>query len=127
MTPIAFRRIHSFFLLLICCCTSFACSPRLQQEGQASFYSEKLEGHHTASGSIYHGNALTAAHPTLPFGTKVKVVNQANGQSVTVHVTDRGPSASTGRIIDLSHKAAKKLGMLTTGVAHVELYYKKKI
>ncbi|PUZ28416.1 septal ring lytic transglycosylase RlpA family lipoprotein [Chitinophaga parva] len=124
MQPYTVRRVSLLMLLLTA--FLFACSPKLQQQGEASYYGDKFEGRRTASGSTYHGNALTAAHPTLPFGTKVKVVNQANGRSVKVHITDRGPSANTGRVIDLSKKAAKKLGMLSTGVAQVELYYKKK-
>lgn len=124
MQPYTVR--HLPLLMLLLSAFLFSCSPKLQQQGEASYYGDKFEGRRTASGSTYHSNALTAAHPSLPFGTKVKVVNQANGQSVTVHITDRGPAAATGRIIDLSKKAAKKLGMLSTGVAQVELYYKKK-
>ncbi|GAA3913910.1 hypothetical protein GCM10022209_03090 [Chitinophaga oryziterrae] len=102
-----------------------SCSRKITENGKASYYADKFEGHRTASGSIFHQNSLTAAHRTLPFGTKVKVTNIANGRSVKVRITDRGPSAE-GRVIDLSKKAAKKIGMLSTGVAVVEVTYKKK-
>jgi rare lipoprotein A len=68
---------------------------------------------------------MTCAHRTLPFGTKVKVTNMANGHTVTVTVNDRGPFAA-GRIIDVSKKAAKKLGMVDQGVASVKIKYKRK-
>lgn len=73
-----------------------------------------------ANGEKYNPNKLTAAHRTLPFGTKVKVSNPANGRSVKVKVTDRGPF-SPGRVVDLSYKAAKKLDIISTGVAPVKL------
>jgi rare lipoprotein A len=113
-------------LLLLCALFSLAsCSRKITETGKASYYADKFEGRKTASGSIFHQNSLTAAHRTLPFGTKVRVVNIANGRSVKVRVVDRGPFAE-GRIIDLSKKAARKLGMINTGVAEVEVRYKKK-
>lgn len=113
-------------LVLLCALFSLAsCSRKITETGKASYYADKFEGRRTASGSVFHQNSLTAAHRTLPFGTKVKVVNISNGRSVKVRITDRGPFAE-GRIIDLSKKAAKKLGMVTTGVAEVEVRYKKK-
>jgi rare lipoprotein A len=102
-----------------------SCSRKITENGKASYYADKFEGRKTASGSIFHQNSLTAAHRTLPFGTKVKVTNVANGRSVKVRITDRGPFAE-GRVIDLSKKAAKKIGMVNTGVAVVEVTYKKK-
>ncbi|WP_343691459.1 septal ring lytic transglycosylase RlpA family protein [Chitinophaga sp.] len=102
-----------------------SCSRKITESGKASYYADKFEGRKTASGSIFHQNKMTAAHRTLPFGTKVKVVNIANGRTVKVTITDRGPFAE-GRVIDLSKKAAKKLGMISTGVAPVEIKYKKK-
>lgn len=90
------------------------------QTGKASFYADKFEGHLTASGEKYKHSKLTAAHKTLPFGTKVKVTNLDNNQSVEVVVNDRGPYAE-GRIIDLSKSAAEKLGFINQGLAEVKL------
>lgn len=86
-------------------------------QGLASFYSE---GTRTASGEKFNANELTAAHPTLPFGTKLRVTNVANGQSVTVRVNDRGPYVP-GRVVDVSYSAARTLGMVGGGVAKVKL------
>ncbi|SHL91860.1 rare lipoprotein A [Chitinophaga jiangningensis] len=108
---------------IMLCCT--ACSKKVTQSGKASYYADKFDGRKTASGETFHQNAMTAAHPSLPFGTRLKVTNLANGKTVKVRVNDRGPFAK-GRIIDLSKKAAKKLGMISTGVATVEIKYKKK-
>jgi len=102
-----------------------SCSRKITETGKASYYADKFEGRKTASGEIFHQKGLTAAHRTLPFGTKVKVTNIANGRSVKVRINDRGPFAE-GRVIDLSKKAAKKIGMVTMGVAVVEVRYKKK-
>ena len=78
------------------------------------------QGKQTASGTIFDQAQLTAAHPSLPFGTKIKVTNLANGKSVEVEITDRGPVAEN-RIIDLSQAAAKALGMIDSGTATVRL------
>lgn len=67
---------------------------------------------------------MTAAHKTLPFGTKVKVTNLSNGRKAKVRITDRGPFVE-GRIIDLTKKAAKRLGMVNAGIVKVEIKYKK--
>jgi rare lipoprotein A len=88
------------------------------QSGKASFYADKFEGRPTASGEKYKHSKLTAAHKTLPFGTKVKVTNTANNQSVEVTINDRGPYVD-GRIIDLSKSAAEKLGFVNLGLADV--------
>ncbi|WP_426489891.1 septal ring lytic transglycosylase RlpA family protein [Hymenobacter sp. 102] len=90
------------------------------QTGKASFYADKFDGRQTASGSVYRPGKRTAAHNTLPFGTVVRVTNPRNHRSVKVTVTDRGPHAK-GRIIDLSKKAARKIGIIEAGVAPVEL------
>jgi rare lipoprotein A len=90
------------------------------QTGKASFYADKFEGRPTASGEKYKHNKLTAAHKSLPFGTKVKVTNVANGQSVEVIINDRGPYVD-GRIIDLSKSAAEKLGFISQGIAEVQV------
>jgi len=85
--------------------------------GLASYYSE---GRSTASGEKFDPNELTAAHPTLPFGTKLRVTNTATGKSVTVRVNDRGPYV-TGRVVDVSYSAAQALGMVRSGTANVKL------
>ena len=86
-------------------------------QGLASFYSE---GARTASGEKFDANELTAAHPTLPFGTRLRVTNVATGRSVTVRVNDRGPYVA-GRVVDVSYSAANALGMVGSGVAKVKL------
>lgn len=88
--------------------------------GKASYYGREAHGKATASGEKFNMNAYTAAHRTLPFGTKVRVTNLANNKSVVVRINDRGPFVA-GRIIDLSYAAAKKIKMLEAGVADVEL------
>ncbi len=85
--------------------------------GVASFYSE---GTKTASGEKFNPLEMTAAHPTLPFGTKLRVTNVASGRSVTVRVNDRGPYVP-GRVVDVSYSAADALGMVGKGVAKVKL------
>lgn len=113
-------------IVLLCAMICFAsCSRKVTQAGKASYYADKFQGRKTASGETFRQGRLTAAHRTLPFGTKVKVTNIANGKSVKVRINDRGPFAE-GRIIDLSKKAAKRIGMVNTGVANVEIKYKKK-
>lgn len=97
-------------------CT-LVCSAQ-NQSGKASFYADKFEGHPTANGEKYKHSKLTAAHKTLPFGTRVRVTNIANQQSVEVIINDRGPYAD-GRIIDLSRSAAEKLGFINQGLADV--------
>jgi rare lipoprotein A len=85
--------------------------------GVASFYTE---GEQTASGEKFDTHELTAAHPTLPFGTKLRVTNVTTGRSVTVRVNDRGPYVH-GRVVDVSYSAAQSLGMVDKGVANVKL------
>jgi rare lipoprotein A len=86
-------------------------------QGVASFYTEGTE---TASGEKFDTHELTAAHPTLPFGTKLRVTNATTGRSVTVRVNDRGPYVH-GRVVDLSYSAADALGMVDKGIANVKL------
>lgn len=107
-------------LLLLCLIGFFTLVQAQVQSGKASFYADKFEGHPTASGEKYKHNKLTAAHKTLPFGTKVKVTNVANNQSVEVIINDRGPYVD-GRIIDLSRRAAEQLGFVNQGLADVTL------
>ena len=89
-------------------------------EGKASYYGARHHGRKTASGERFDQHALTAAHRSLPFGSRVRVTNLGNGNSVVVRINDRGPYAK-GRIIDLSHKAAERLGMLRDGVVVVRV------
>jgi rare lipoprotein A len=86
-------------------------------QGLASFYTE---GTRTANGEKFDTHELTAAHPTLPFGTRLRVTNVASGRSVTVRVNDRGPYVP-GRVVDVSYSAADALGMVGRGVAKVKL------
>jgi rare lipoprotein A len=88
------------------------------QSGKASFYADKFEGKPTASGEKYKHSKLTAAHKTLPFGTKIKVTNVANSKTVEVIVNDRGPYVD-GRVVDLSKSAAELLGFVNQGIADV--------
>lgn len=90
---------------------------KMASQGVASFYSE---GTQTASGEKFDARQLTAAHPTLPFGTRLRVTDVNTGRSVTVRVNDRGPYVP-GRIVDVSHSAAAELGMIGKGVANVRL------
>jgi len=90
------------------------------QTGVASWYGEPFHGRDTASGERYDMNDLTCAHPTLPFGTRLRVQNLDNGRSVTVRVTDRGPFVKE-RIVDVSRKAAEELGMIGPGTARVRI------
>ena len=88
--------------------------------GQASWYGPGFDGRRTANGEVYNSNLLTAAHRSLPFGTKVRVTNMNNGRSVVVRINDRGPF-SKGRIIDLSAGAARTINMIDSGVAPVKV------
>jgi len=88
------------------------------ETGIASFYSDRFQGSPTASGELFDQQALTAAHPSLPLGTKVLVERADTGQTVEVLINDRGPFIE-GRIIDLSKRAARELGMLRRGLAPV--------
>lgn len=88
--------------------------------GHASWYGRKFHGRLTASGERYDMAAFTAAHRKLPFGSRVRVTNLANGRAVVVTINDRGPFAED-RLIDLSHAAAKQLGIVEDGVAEVRL------
>ena len=100
--------------------TSKAPRPVKVEKGIASSYGNGFNGRKTANGEIYNQNTYTAAHKKLPFGTKVLVKNLRNGRVVTVRINNRGPYVR-GRIIDVSLKAAKDLGMLKAGVVPVEV------
>lgn len=88
--------------------------------GVASYYANQFHGRRTASGERFDMAALTAAHRTLPFGAKVRVTNPANGRSVVVRINDRGPFHG-GRVIDVSHAAAERLGLIGPGKGRVTL------
>jgi|GEM_PF-349700 len=125
------KRVYStrrtlFLLLWGLPCTALwqACSPKIMEKGKASFYADRFAGRRTASGEVFRQRKRTAAHRTLPFGTRVRVKNLKNGKTVKVRINDRGPFAE-GRIIDLSKKAARRLGMTEEGVVPVELRYRK--
>lgn len=90
------------------------------QVGLASYYSDTLHGRLTASGERYDREALTAAHPTLPFGTVVRVTNLKNGKSIEVRINDRGPFVAK-RVIDLSFRAAHAISMIKRGTVLVQL------
>ena len=89
-------------------------------QGRASWYGPGFHGRKTASGERFNMNAYTAAHRSLPFGTKVRVTNKRNGRSVVVRINDRG-AYSGGRILDVSKAAASRLGLVATGTAPVTL------
>jgi len=99
-------------------------APREQHQtvqiGEASWYGSRFHGKLTSDGTVYNQHGFTAAHPTLPEGSRVRVTNLDNGKSVTVRVNDRGPFVD-GRIIDVSRKAAKTLGMIKDGTAKVQV------
>lgn len=95
-------------------------SPGYVETGLASWYGPEFHGRPTSSREIFDQNDLTAAHPTLPFGTIVLVTNLDNGRQVTVRINDRGPFVK-GRVIDLSYAAARMLDMVGPGTARVRL------
>jgi rare lipoprotein A len=90
------------------------------QKGVASYYHDRFQGNRTASGEIYKKGVRSAAHKSLPLGTKVRVTKLSNGKSIVVRINDRGPFVK-GRIIDLSRRAARDLGIVKKGVAKVEV------
>lgn len=112
-----YKKILSLLLVLTISCFTFLLAQQ-KQKGKASYYSKRATGARTSSGERLHHDSLTCAHRTFAFGTKLKVTNPANGKWVIVRVTDRGPF-TRNRIIDLSYRAAKELGMLSQGVAMV--------
>jgi len=121
------RLALSFFILL----TALACAKRVyyappepawevryREVGLASWYGEDFHGRRTANGEVYDMYAMTAAHRTLPFNTRVRVTNLDNGRRAEFRINDRGPF-DVGRIIDLSKKGAQELGMIGSGTARV--------
>lgn len=119
-TPSAAARLALAVLpLFLAGCSSLAGSGSADT-GEASYYGSRHAGLRTASGERYNPNAMTAAHRTLPFGTRVRVTNLDNRRSLVVRINDRGPFRR-GRIIDVSRKAAEGLGMIRSGVAPVRI------
>ncbi len=121
--------IHWLFILCLCLSnqvlradadSNTTHSVNYEKEGLASWYADKYHGHPTASGELYSKYKLTAAHPTLPFGSHVRVTHLRTQHSVVVTINDRGRFRQ-GRIIDLSRKAAEELEMLSEGIAPVQL------
>ncbi len=114
---------HAFLLLLVLTFVSgaFAQVGTIKSEtGLASYYADKFNGRRTASGEVFYQDSLTAAHKTLPFGSKIRVTNLVNGKSVVVRVNDRGMKG-TKRIVDLSKAAASEIGIVTAGIAKVRV------
>ena len=108
-------------LLLFSCCFLVACQTLGSgMAGKASYYAHQYHGRPTASGEPYNMYAMTAAHPSLPFGTLLRVTNLQNGRSVIVRVNDRGPFKA-GRVVDVSLAAAEQLGLILPGTAEVRL------
>ena len=120
------NRVYKFLIAAMFLSIMVSCSRPITETGKASYYADKFNGRKTANGQTFRQGKRTAAHKTLPFGTKVKVKNLSNGRTVKVRINDRGPFVA-GRIIDLSKKAARRLDMVNTGVANVEISYKKKM
>lgn len=103
---------------------AYAPPARAHEEGLASWYGKEFHGRLTASGIPFDRRAMVAAHPTLPFGTRVRVHRISTGRTVTVRIVDRGPAAKprkAGVVIDLSEGAAEKLGIIRVGRARVQL------
>lgn len=101
-------------------CSSLSTKQGVYQSGSASWYGKRFHGRTTANGEKYNMHAMTAAHKSLPFGTKVKVISRTSSRFVVVRINDRGPFAKR-RIIDLSYAAAKKLGFINKGHETVDL------
>lgn len=108
------------FLSIAVSTAALADATPVTQKGKASYYSDRFQGALTASGTPFDQQALTAAHLTLPMGTKVKVTRPDTGKSVKVVINDRGPYVR-GRIIDLSKRAARKLEFIERGVTKVKV------
>jgi rare lipoprotein A len=110
---------------ILALCISLGCAHAPRREppesvGLASWYGARHAGRRTANGERFDPSALTAAHRTLPFGSRVRVTNLENGRSVVVRINDRGPFAE-GRLVDLSEAAARAIGMAASGVARIRL------
>ena len=120
-------RLAAALALMLAACATHHAPPHAAmpphgfvQEGIASWYGPKFQGRLTASGERFDMHKLTAAHRTLPLGTRVRVINLENGRSVVVRINDRGPFVKN-RIIDLSYEAARRLGFVQQGTARVRI------
>ncbi|MCK5829051.1 MAG: septal ring lytic transglycosylase RlpA family protein [Methylococcales bacterium] len=111
---------HYLITFIIFFSAIFTTQSAFAEEGIAAYYSDVFHGRKTASGDIYNKNKLTAAHKTLPYGTKVKVTHLKNDKSVIVTITDRGPFTPK-RIIDLSYAAAQTIDLIKPGISMVRL------
>ena len=115
--------INRILLCLVVAFTVFSCSSRTKggvyKRTMVSYYADKFEGKKTASGQIYRHSGMTASNTSLPFGTRVEILNEENGKSVTVTVNDRGPLKAS-REFDLSQGAFKKIANLNMGVVKVK-------
>jgi rare lipoprotein A len=107
-------------IALACSLAPLAAQEAAAQSGVASYYGGHHHGRRTASGERFNMNAMTAAHRSLPFGTRLRVTDTRTGRNVVVRVNDRGPFIR-GRVVDLSVAAARSLGMMGSGVAPVRL------
>jgi len=112
--------VFSCLISLFLISTAFAPANVVEEFGKAGYYADSLHGRKTSSGEKYNKNALTCAHKTLPFGTKVRVTRLDTKKSVIVRVNDRGPF-SKGYVIDLSRRAAKEIDMITDGITRVKV------
>ncbi|AJG15549.1 septal ring lytic transglycosylase RlpA family protein [Pseudomonas shirazica] len=110
----------ALFSLLAGCASQDIDPDGYDKTGTASYYGSRHHGKRTASGEPFNQHGLTAAHRSLPFGTRVRVTNLANQRSVVVRINDRGPH-TRGRLIDLSRAAAEKIGMIRSGTARVRV------
>jgi rare lipoprotein A len=113
-------RLTAFSLMVVPMLAQAGDSRRHVGEGMASYYGNEFAGSRTANGERFDPAGMTAAHRTLAFNSRVAVTNLSNGQEVVVRVNDRGPWGK-GRIIDISHAAAKQIGMHRSGTARVKL------
>jgi len=122
--PAFFLIILVLFLVASCAKVERVLIPVNKEKGMASWYGPGFHGRKTANGERFNQGAMTAAHKKLPFHTWVKVINRDNDKSVIVRINDRGPF-KPGRIIDLSKRAAKEIGMIGAGTAKVIIFYLK--
>lgn len=119
--------MQKYFYIVLLLVITFICISFKQKEnanaaayGVATFYSDCFQGKKTANGERYDKNKLTAAHRSLPFGTKIKITNVNNKKSTVVRINDRGPWIK-GRLLDVSRLAATKLGMVSAGKVSVKM------
>lgn len=120
----AAKRVVRLIVVVAVLALSASAQAQASRTGLASYYSRSLHGGLTASGDRFDNAAMVAAHPTLPFGTVLRVTNLENGRTVTVRVVDRGPAPgprNEGVILDVSRAAARRLGFLRVGRASVRL------